>query len=94
MTRIEVAVAAPLFQTLAYSFDQETEGDPIGRRVLVPLGRQRVTGYVLAILPEEDVSYRIFPVIQFLDRVPLFPENSVSFFAGSPTIIIIPLVRL
>ncbi|MBU1231327.1 MAG: primosomal protein N' [Proteobacteria bacterium] len=80
MTRIEVAVAAPLFQTLAYSFDAETSGDPVGRRVLVPLGRQRVTGYVLGLLPEEDVSYRIFSIIQFLDREPLFPENLVSFF--------------
>ncbi|MBU0961350.1 MAG: hypothetical protein KKH60_07455, partial [Proteobacteria bacterium] len=62
MTRIEVAVAAPLFQTLAYSFDAETSGDPVGRRVLVPLGRQRVTGYVLGLLPEEDVSYRIFSI--------------------------------
>lgn len=80
MTRLEVAVAAPVFQTLAYSFDQEKDGDPLGRRVLVPLGRQRVTGYVLGLLPEEDVSYRIFPIIQFLDREPLFPENIVTFF--------------
>lgn len=80
MTRIEVAVAAPLLQTLSYSFDPDANGNPVGRRVLVPLGRQRVTGYVLALLPEEDVSYRIFPVLQFLDKEALFPENLVSFF--------------
>jgi primosomal protein N' (replication factor Y) (superfamily II helicase) len=80
MIRIEVAVTAPLFQTLAYSFDSETSGDPIGRRVLVPLGRQRVTGYVLGLLPEEDVNYRIFPILQVLDREALFPKNLVSFF--------------
>ncbi len=80
MIRIEVAVAAPLVQTLSYSFDPEKSGDPVGRRVLVPMGRQRVTGYVLGLLPEEDVSYKILPVIRFLDRKALFPENLVSFF--------------
>jgi primosomal protein N' (replication factor Y) len=82
MSRIEVAVAAPLFQTLSYSFDSEGEGDPVGRRVLIRLGRQKVTGYVLGLLPEEDVSYRILPVLRFLDekKKPLFPKNLVPFF--------------
>jgi primosomal protein N' (replication factor Y) (superfamily II helicase) len=80
MSRIEVAVAAPLFQTLSYSFDPEEDGDPVGRRVLVRLGRQKITGYVLGLLPEEDVSYRILPVLRFLDDTPLFPQNLVPFF--------------
>lgn len=82
MSRIEVAVAAPLFQTLSYSFDSEQDGDPVGRRVLVRLGPQKVTGYVLGLLPEEDVSYRILPVLRFLDDrdKPLFPGNLVPFF--------------
>ena len=80
MSRIEVAVTAPLFQTFSYSFDPDEAGDPVGRRVFVHLGRQRLTGYVLGLLPEEDVSYRILPVISFLDETPLFPENLVPFF--------------
>ncbi len=80
MSRIEVAVAVPLLHTLSYSCDIEEVGDPIGRRVLVPLGRQRVTGYVLAVQVEEDVGYRIRPVLKFLDTNALFPENLVQFF--------------
>ncbi|AGF79697.1 replication restart DNA helicase PriA [Desulfocapsa sulfexigens DSM 10523] len=82
MSRIEVAVAAPLFQTLSYSFDSDKDGDPVGRRVLVRLGPQKVTGYVLGLLPDEDVSFRILPVLRFLDDrdKPLFPENLVPFF--------------
>ena len=80
MPRIEVAVAAPLLHTLSYSFDSEKDGNPLGRRVLVHLGRQRVTGYVLGLLPEEDVSYRILPIMRFLDDDPLFPENLVPFY--------------
>ncbi len=82
MSRIEVAVAAPLYRTLSYSCDMEVEGDPVGRRVLVRMGRQKLTGYVLGLLPEEDVSYRILPVLRFLDQEGhgLFPENLVPFF--------------
>lgn len=82
MSRIEVAVAAPLYQTLSYSFDSEGEGDPVGRRVLVRMGRQKITGYVLGLLPDEDVSYRILPVIRFLDEKgkALFPRNLIPFF--------------
>ena len=80
MSRIEVAVAAPLRQTLSYSFDPDVFGEPVGRRVLVRMGAQQITGYVLGLLPEEDVSYKILPVIRFLDELPLFPENLVPFF--------------
>ncbi len=80
MSRIEVAVAAPLFHTLSYSYDPEVNGDPVGRRVLVRMGAQKVTGYVLGLLPEEDVSYRILPVSRFLDDKLLFPANLVPFF--------------
>jgi primosomal protein N' (replication factor Y) len=80
MSRIEVAVAAPLFHTLSYSCDIEEVGDPVGRRVLVPMGRQRVTGYVLGLLPQEDVTYRILPILKFLDEQYLFPPNLVPFF--------------
>ncbi len=75
-----MAVAAPLLHTLSYSCDIEEVGDPVGRRVLIPMGRQRITGYVLAVQPEEDVGYRIRPVLKFLDESPLFPENLVQFF--------------
>jgi len=80
MSRIEVAVAAPLLHTLSYSCDIEEVGDPVGRRVIVPMGRQRITGYVLAVEVEEDVGYRILPVLKFLDVKPLFPANLVRFF--------------
>ncbi|MBW6520794.1 MAG: primosomal protein N' [Desulfoarculaceae bacterium] len=81
MMRLEVAVAAPLWQTLTYLFaDDDSAGIPVGRRVLVPLGNRRVTGYVLGLLPEEDVGYKLRSVIEVLDQEPLFPVNLVPFF--------------
>jgi primosomal protein N' (replication factor Y) (superfamily II helicase) len=82
MIRLEVAVAAPLKQTLSYlsadtPFPDETI---IGKRVLVPLGGRRVTGYVLGILPDEEVSYALKPILEILDRNPLFHANLIPFF--------------
>ncbi|MFH2122432.1 MAG: primosomal protein N' [Pseudomonadota bacterium] len=84
MIRLEVAVAAPLQQTLTYLFPDDSGDDavtiPLGRRVLVPLGNRRVTGYVLGQLPEEDVGYKLRSVIEVLDHEPLFPLNLIPFF--------------
>ncbi len=84
MIRLEVAVAAPLEQTLTYTFapeDHPLAGDElIGKRVLVPLGRRRVTGYVIGTLPDEQVDFVLKPVLEVLDNIPLFHENIVDFF--------------
>ena len=81
MMRLEVAVAAPLWQTLTYLCPDDEAGQvPLGKRVLVPLGNRRVTGYVLGLLPEEDVGYKLRLVIEILDSEPLFPASLVPFF--------------
>ncbi|MCG2822169.1 MAG: hypothetical protein L6364_00600, partial [Desulfobulbaceae bacterium] len=45
---LEVAVAAPLPQTLTYALPAGGEIPVPGQRVLVPLGGRLLTGYVLA----------------------------------------------
>ena len=82
---LEVAVAAPLEQTLTYNLPVAAEGDPhpvyIGRRVLVPLGRRKVTGYILAVVPPvADPPYKIKAIHAWCDPYPLFHENSVEFY--------------
>jgi len=88
MMHIEVAVAAPLRGSLTYSCpaDNETPGSGkdgsffIGRRVLVPLGRRKVTGYVLSAGPEEKKDFIVKRITKFLDEKPLFHTNMVPFF--------------
>ncbi len=84
MIRLEVAVSAPVEQTLSYLYSSEThllpDDDLVGKRVLVPLGRRRVTGYVLGTQPDENVDYVLKHVIEVLDREPLFHANSIPFF--------------
>ncbi|MCP4337301.1 MAG: primosomal protein N' [Desulfobulbaceae bacterium] len=89
MIHLEVAVAAPLEQTLTYSLPEtaELEGSVdshhcyVGRRVLVWLGKRRVTGYVLDVVTlSEEPSFKIRAISRFLDEYPLFHENSVEFY--------------
>ncbi len=89
MMHLEVAVAAPLEQTLTYSLAEAKDLEPevdqrkkyIGRRVLVWLGRRKVTGYVLDIVEVlEETPYKIKNISRFLDAIPLFHENSVPFY--------------
>lgn len=76
---LEVAVAAPLFHSLSYACRPDQDPPPVGVRLLVPLGRQRVTGYVLSHQPTQASTYTIRPFLRRLDDTPLFPENMVSF---------------
>ncbi len=83
MTLFEVAVAAPLSHTLTYAAPEIGDIPPVaGMRVLVPLGRQLVTGYVLggAVHEEDEQEYTIRPIVEVLDSHPLFPENLIPFY--------------
>jgi primosomal protein N' (replication factor Y) (superfamily II helicase) len=89
MIFLEVAVTLPLEQTLTYTASPQlfaADGvaearSVIGRRVLVPLGNRRVTGYVVGLTEHAtaDVA-RLKEIVQCLDEQPLFPENLVPFY--------------
>lgn len=89
MMFLEVAVTLPLEQTLTYTAspqlfaaDGVAEAHAvIGRRVLVPLGNRRVTGYVVGLAAQtapDDTHLK--EIVQCLDEQPLFPENLVPFY--------------
>ncbi len=88
MIHLEVAVAAPLEQTLTYALSDSalpgsTGGEAllVGRRVLVPLGKRRVTGYIVSsFTPNGESAYRIRPISSFADQAPLFHTAMVPFF--------------
>ena len=89
MTIFAVAVAAPIDSTLSYSLPEELAGrfsittpaDLIGRRVLVPLGRRKVTGYVIEAENTTDVTFTIRNIIDILDSDALFPSELLPLFS-------------
>jgi primosomal protein N' (replication factor Y) len=88
MTLLQIAVAAPLDQLLTYSVsaavlhseDIENVELLIGRRVLVPLGGRKVTGYVISADPPAEGKFKIRDILQILDSEPLFHSNILPLF--------------
>ncbi|MBW2598484.1 MAG: hypothetical protein JRC55_07960, partial [Deltaproteobacteria bacterium] len=55
LTYIEVAIALPVYNTYTYSVPETLhELVATGKRVLVPFGRRRVTGYILGSAKDVD----------------------------------------
>jgi primosomal protein N' (replication factor Y) len=77
---IEVAVAIPVFQTFTYSAPENIASlVSAGKRVLIPFGRRRITGYVLG--PGRGFDQKeVKSVLDVLDDQPLFPPAMVPFF--------------
>ncbi len=77
---IEVAVALPVYQTFTYSVPEHCLAViAAGKRVLVPFGRRRVTGYVFGQSPVLD-NREIKAILDVLDEQPLFPQSMIPFF--------------
>ena len=79
---VKIAVALPVHKTFTYKIP-EADFAP-GKRVLVPFGYRRVTGYLLsrAVMPDasDASSPEIKSVIDVLDDFPLFSEDMIPFF--------------
>lgn len=88
---IEVAVILPVNQTYVYAIPGAFRADACpGMRVLVPFGRRRVTGYILA-EKKESGPYKTKDVLDLLDDHPLFPESDIAFFKWVSGYYIYPL---
>jgi primosomal protein N' (replication factor Y) len=79
-TYIAVAVTLPLHPVYTYSVPENLVALAVaGKRVLVPFGRRRITGYICG-PGQPDETHAIRPILDILDEDPLFPESMLSFF--------------
>ncbi len=80
----EVVIALPVEKTFHYAIPAHLRPFcEIGKRVLVPLGRRRVTGYLLGVsscLPPDIKDVDIKEIIDVLDTAHLFDEKMLRFF--------------
>ncbi len=77
---IEVAVTLPVFNTYTYAVPEPMqEIIAPGKRVLVPFGKRKITGYVLGNAKNSDIT-GIKEIIEILDEIPLFPSSMIPFF--------------
>jgi primosomal protein N' (replication factor Y) len=91
----EVVVALPLDKTFHYAIPLPLRFIcEAGRRVLVPLGKRKVTGYVLGTcsdLPPGIENKDIKEIIDCLDEAPLFDQGMLRFFCWIADYYLAPL---
>uniref|UniRef100_A0A831XFW6 Replication restart protein PriA n=1 Tax=Geobacter metallireducens TaxID=28232 RepID=A0A831XFW6_GEOME len=87
---IEVALPLPLDTTFTYRVPEElrSAAEP-GRRVLVPFGRRKVTGYVLG--PGKDEGLELRNVLELLDDAPLFTPRELKLYRWASSYYLHPL---
>lgn len=85
---VQVALPLPIDEPLTYLWPESAPLPPaVGLRVLVPLGKRRVTGYVVeanslpsASTAESRKSYTFKSVLSVLDDQPLFGSKELQFY--------------
>ncbi len=76
----EVVLALPLHKSLDYQVPPPLRDVvAVGSRVLVPLERRKVTGYVVAVKDSSEIE-NIKPIEEVLDLLPLFGPSDLIFF--------------
>jgi len=91
MQCIAVAVTLPLHPVYTYSVPANlADLASAGKRVLVPFGNRRITGYVCG-PGEPDENYTVKPILDVLDEEPLFPESMLPFFTWTAEYYVHPL---
>ena len=77
---VEVSLSLPFSKHLHYRIPEQLKSSvEVGKRVLVPLGKRRVTGYVVALVTKSDIS-EIREIIDVLDEQPLFTPHHLTFY--------------
>jgi primosomal protein N' (replication factor Y) len=77
---IEVALGIPLAKLLSYRVpDHLRSSIEVGKRVLVPLGKRTVTGYVVG-SDAKPAVLEIRDIVEVLDDQPLFTPHHLAFY--------------
>ena len=66
----------------------------VGKRVLVPFGRKRLTGWIIEILSETTPDQKIREIIDLPDPEPLFDRQDLAFYEWISRYYIHPLGKV
>ena len=88
-----VAVDAAIKQPLTYMVPTDLKDSvEVGRRVIVPLGKRKVTGYVVAITSECDLPEKsLKPIISLLDEGPLVDGDMMDLLSWAARYYFVPI---
>ncbi|MGD2097712.1 MAG: primosomal protein N' [Desulfobacterales bacterium] len=79
-SHLEIAIALPVHHTFTYSVPPFLSPFiTAGKRVLVPFGQRRVTGYIMGSATETEPA-EIKHILDVLDQQSLFPPSMIPFY--------------
>ena len=88
---VSVAVGIPSEKAFSYAVPTALEHSvSVGKRVLVPFGRKRLTGYVLGVQDKTEIE-NVKELIDVLDAEPLFSEEDLRFYRWAADYYLYPL---
>lgn len=91
---VEVAVNIRASKTFSYEVPGDLEPEvAVGKRVLVPLGKRSVTGYILHVLESVSIG-ETKKILRVLDPDPLFNEQDLRFYQWAADYYLYPLGRM
>ncbi len=78
---VRVAVPIPSAQTFTYAVPETlVPAVAIGKRVLVPFGKRRVTGFIVEVLNEAVCNQKLREILDLPDPEPLFDKEDLTFY--------------
>ena len=88
---VKVAVSIPTDKTFTYRVPETLRsGITVGKRVLIPFGRRRQTGYILEITDEESGD-ALKDLLEISDPDPLFAAEDLRFYQWAADYYLYPL---
>ncbi len=78
---VRVAIAIPSSKTFTYTVPEPSvPAVAVGKRVLVPFGKRRVTGFILEVLTETVCDQTVKEILDLPDPEPLFDPEDLVFY--------------
>ncbi|HPQ45529.1 MAG TPA: primosomal protein N', partial [Syntrophales bacterium] len=88
---VNVAVSIPSAKPFTYAVPDGMEPQiAIGKRVLVPFGKRKLTGYIVESTASTEVQ-SVKDIIEVLDAEPLFNEDDLEFYRWTSEYYLYPL---
>jgi primosomal protein N' (replication factor Y) len=88
---VEVALPLPIQTAYTYRVPEDMRGAvEVGKRLLVPLGSRRMTGYVVG-FPSDNQERELKSVLAVLDEEPLFGERDLELYRWASSYYLYPL---
>ena len=89
---VRVAIPIPSSKAFIYTVPEEYAASAtIGKRVTVPLGIRRLTGWIIEIITETACEQNIKEIISIPDEEPLFSRDDLLFFEWISNYYLYPL---